>query len=973
MKYIILLYIICITNLNPAFAQCPPIVVNNTTIVDASCPSGGEIRITATGSLLQFAITSGPTGYLPTTNSTGIFTGLLAGAYTIRITDNCGIISNVNVTVSNTYAVFSVSSHNITNSCTSFTRGGTINATITGGKSPYQYDIVPIGGTPVYGSNTTSTTYAENVSDFGNYRIYAKDACGEVRTRDIEFTKTQDKPFMWWTMAVFNRPCGEIIDGLGSATLYLNLFDEDGYGYNASLLVGARVKVYRPTTPNSIIWNSNDCTTPTSTLISNFLVNSSNLDSEYQSAITMPISRQDLVIHIETLCGDTAKFCYDFNEGLPDVPYINTNVIQRSCGATWNDQTINIVHKDYYGLTPPLSFTLIRANSTQTTNSTGEFYSLPTSTFPATYRVTDACGRVINNSLTLPTQGSALSAFVEPNWNYQCTNAKTAVSANIIITNGDLPGILQATNITITGGPASIIPSVGNFDDWIKGYVASNLVGGYTYIIRIQNTCGERDSISFNIPLDNLGQSPLNWNMVATKSQLCGNNVGTINASANYSGSVAPNYLLYNLTAPNTVIQSNYTGTFNNVPPGDYKVKFVIDATTYSCPNNFIRDSTTITILDNSVGQSITKKTVFNCESAGSSTGQGKAIIEVNGTGPFTYEIIRSNLIGTGSEVWNESSTNNPSNNYTWDLPRLGDPVNTIYTLRSTDACGNKITTMASLQPLSPASSLNDIQPCVGQSNYSFGIAKYAGNGFTYRWVKLPDLSTTISTNNDITFAGNYTAASDGTYRCFVSHGTCVERTYDFILDNNECGKTLPVLLHSFNGSQNEHEIILNWSSQHEQHIKHYIIERSKDGLVFESIAQIGIKSNRSILNHYKYIDQKLPLNFTSIFYRIKLVDYDYKETYSTILRFSNKSEIENLTLSPNPVRIETILNFRADNAGTSLMQIFDQTGNIVDQQNIQYRKGYNSIQTMPNVMAGVYVMKITIDKQILNKKFIKL
>jgi hypothetical protein len=974
-KIIILTFFNCLSVLI-INAQCAAITVNNVTPTDASCPSGGTITVNATGDQLQYAIKSGPAGYLATANNTGIFSGLIAGNYTIQITDFCGISTTINSTVNNTYAPFSVSSSSNTNLCTSFTPGGTINFNVRGGKAPYQYSIVLKDSAPQYSSNVMDTFYSKAVTVFGIYKVYAKDACGEVRTKELNINRIQSKPYLWFTSLENNRPCGEVIDGLSTTSLRVNFLYQDNNAYQITRLFGAKVKVFKPLVVNSITQSSNTCNTAIGAMLDSFVVGTSYTEPSFPSSILFTIPKQDLIIQIETLCGDTTKICYNYNNGFSDLPSATINVTQVSCTTTWDSQNLKVILKNHFGLKAPLSFKITKADNTQINQATSSsFYNLLPSDFPLTYTITDACGTIVNRTATLPTQGSPLVATLDPNWSYQCTNTLNATSANLIITSGDLPGIEEAVIKTIVGGPANVIPKIGNYDDWAPGYLVSNLIGGYSYKVHITNKCGESDSLNFTMPINNLLQPPLMWNLVLTKNQLCGANTGSVTAKSNFSGSQSPTYSLYNMNNPNVAISNNSNGFFDLLPPANYKIKFAVNTSTFSCPGNIIADSAYINIIDNNIGQTITKKTIFACESAGSPTGTGKAIIEVDGSGPYTYEIIKNSLIGTGaSEVWIASSTNNPSNSYTWDIPLPGDPITTAYTLRSTDMCGNKITTIAALQPLSPAQLLNDIQPCVGQTNYSFGLRTQPGNGFTYRWVKLPDTITTISTTNSIQFPGSYQASFDGQYKVYVKYGTCIEREYTYTLNNSQCGKTLPILLHEFNGTQFTSNVMLNWKSQHELYLQKYEVERSLDGRNFSKVANIAIKQNTSIMNQYSFKDFKFPSNETAVFYRLKLIELNGNFNYSPILKFSNKTSNHiYLTLAPNPVKVETIVNFKSEINGKATLLIFDQTGNVVDKQLLTVSKGYNAIQVIPQVVAGVYSIQLQIGNAVMKTKFVKL
>jgi large repetitive protein len=122
-----------------------PITIS-TTVVPESCsgpPCDGQVTASASGGTPPFVyqINSLP---LPTTNLTGIFTGLCAGNYVVTVTDNNGCTTNTIVTISQP-PVLSVVVNSIQPSCTPMCIGA---ATITpaGGNGGYTYTWSPNPG-----------------------------------------------------------------------------------------------------------------------------------------------------------------------------------------------------------------------------------------------------------------------------------------------------------------------------------------------------------------------------------------------------------------------------------------------------------------------------------------------------------------------------------------------------------------------------------------------------------------------------------------------------------------------------------------------------------------------------------------------------------------------------------------------------------------------------------------------------------
>ncbi|MBL0147179.1 MAG: T9SS type A sorting domain-containing protein [Chitinophagaceae bacterium] len=975
------LWFLCILLLcNTAKAQpCSPLVITGSTVSSASCPAGGGITVTATGTNVTYQIISGPSGYPAASNTTGIFGSLVTGTYIVEAKDDCNVTATVTKVVTNTYVTFSVSAGSTSNVCTSGAQGGTISGTVTGGKAPYQYDIVPVADLPSYGANTASTTYSKAVTSFGTYRIYAKDACGEVRTYDIELLPTQPKPIdFWWEDIVPNRPCGEIMDGLPTITLNVHLIDQNSIAIDMHNLIGSTYQVYKPSPANSITTSSanSGCTATQGALLTSGTILLANIPSGDNTAYPITIPQEDIIFVITTKCGETFKYCYNFNQGNPYTPDAIVDLVQQSCNAVWNNQIAYIKPRYVFNMTEPITYLLTKNGGATVTNNDGYFYGLTMANLPATVKLTDACGKVVTKTIPKPVQGSALQSEQEPQWQFYCSNVQNTASALIRITGGDLPGLADATNVIITGGTVTAVPGISAFQDWIPGYIASNLLAGYTYKIVITNTCNEKDSLLFTVPLDHWGQPILNWNLTATTNALCGQNKGTITAISNFSGNETVNYFLYNLLSPNTVIATNTTGIFQDVVQGNYKVKFTVPSSSTDCPNKLITDSITVAMLSTGAAQSIVRKTITTCEDVnGNQLTTGKAIVQVNGSAPFTYEIIKSSLIGTGAtEIWTVSSVNNPSNTYQWDLPLASDPPFTLYTYRSVDNCGNKVTTQGSLQPLGQPLLQTGFSPCLGQVNYTVSISPYAGN-FTYRWVKLPDLATTLSTQNTLTFADPYTAVNNGTYRCYVSLAGCLNRTKDVVLNSNLCGFVLPIKLLSFTGSYNNQTALLKWTLENETNISNYELERSDDGVTFKKINTIAVKGSTTSFVDYTQADNLVSFNNTKVYYRLKIVDQNGKYTYSPIVRLNLSNSNETISLYPNPTKGDIAISFTSNNKIDGVLKITDVSGKMVVFEKIQIQKGSNnvSLPQITTLSSGSYYIQIISSNLNIASKFVKL
>lgn len=138
-----------------------PASINLTTsVVNSTCSTAnGQASVTATGGVPPFTYLWSPTGG---TGSTA--TGLLAGAYTVVVTDANGCTAtqwaNINDASGPTATIFS-----ITNVSCFGGNDGSASVGVVGGLGPYTYTWLPAGGSAPVATGLTAGTYTVTVLD----------------------------------------------------------------------------------------------------------------------------------------------------------------------------------------------------------------------------------------------------------------------------------------------------------------------------------------------------------------------------------------------------------------------------------------------------------------------------------------------------------------------------------------------------------------------------------------------------------------------------------------------------------------------------------------------------------------------------------------------------------------------------------------------------------------------------------------
>lgn len=146
------------------------------------------------------------------------------------------------------------------------------------------------------------------------------------------------------------------------------------------------------------------------------------------------------------------------------------------------------------------------------------------------------------------------------------------------------------------------------------------------------------------------------------------------------------------------------------------------------------------------------------------------------------------------------------------------------------------------------------------------------------------EVSTASSISGDRIIFSAQPATGDG----YVTLGT-----------RNFAASPLPVSLISFNAAYNDGAVELNWSTASEKNNDHFTLGKSRDGIIFESFAEIKGRGTSSVPFSYKSTDPE-PFPGTS-YYRLKQTDYDGKETYSDIIAVTTNGGKKDLVIFPNP------------------------------------------------------------------------
>ncbi len=426
------------------------------------------------------------------TTSTSTVSGLIAGTYSVSVTDGNGCRSVASATVSQPTALLSAAS--VTNINCANGQSGAVNTTPSGGTSPYSFrwsdgstteDINDLSSgiysLTVTDANACSITLSRSLTQptgIGATASFTNVSCNGGANGRIDLTPNGGlAPYTYlWSAGAQTQD----ISGLSSNTYVVTITDANGCSFNyAVAIIQPRPLTVQPDPSNvlcngqfaSIVTDVRGGTQPFSYSWSNGAVTA--------SVYNLPAGSYSLTVTDANSC--TATTSATINQ--PPPFGINAVVTPVACNSGSNGQiTLNVE-----GATPPYAFTIKSPDNTVVSN-TSTVSGLTAGTYSATVVDTNNCIQMV--SITV--QESPVIALFTALTNVSCY--------------GNLDGTIS---LTATGGRQPFAYA------WTDGGTVEDRIGlaagSFSVIVTDANSCTATTAVSLTQPpLLSLGGSYTN-------------------------------------------------------------------------------------------------------------------------------------------------------------------------------------------------------------------------------------------------------------------------------------------------------------------------------------------------------------------------------------------------------------------------------------------------------------------------------
>lgn len=139
----------------------------------------------------------------------------------------------------------------------------------------------------------------------------------------------------------------------------------------------------------------------------------------------------------------------------------------------------------------------------------------------------------------------------------------------------------------------------------------------------------------------------------------------------------------------------------------------------------------------------------------------------------------------------------------------------------------------------------------------------------------------------------------------------------------NAAGGPLPVVFGAISAKAVNCQVELNWKTLTEQSAKDYIIEYSRDGVVFTDLATIPARGSGTTAQQYKWVHTSPAEGVT--YYRIRQTDISGAYTLGDVMQVANNCSSAVMKAYPNPVRSTLIVQIGG--SGKHVLSVYDALG----------------------------------------------
>jgi len=170
----------------------------------------------------------------------------------------------------------------------------------------------------------------------------------------------------------------------------------------------------------------------------------------------------------------------------------------------------------------------------------------------------------------------------------------------------------------------------------------------------------------------------------------------------------------------------------------------------------------------------------------------------------------------------------------------------------------------------------------------------------------------------------------------------------------------LPIELLAFTGRNEETKNKIQWVTATEINSNYFVLEKSKNGLDFESLMTVNAANNSLSNKYYNAFDLNPFENIT--YYRLNLFDLDGTSEYSNVIAIDNSNLTDFITSArPNPTQGNIEFDINTKGKEIISIELFNNNGLLISTEKHNSSGGYETLHfDLSSYEAGLYLLKVT-------------
>lgn len=176
-----------------------------------------------------------------------------------------------------------------------------------------------------------------------------------------------------------------------------------------------------------------------------------------------------------------------------------------------------------------------------------------------------------------------------------------------------------------------------------------------------------------------------------------------------------------------------------------------------------------------------------------------------------------------------------------------------------------------------------------------------------------------------------------------------------------------------FSARSQKKDATLSWTVKQELGTSHYLLQRSFNGISFETIARIEARPYSNLINEYNYTDPQVGSSCGRVLYRLHCIDRNGRNWPSNILKLQFQDPEKLMVHSSGDVSNVLLLSLSHDQNEMATAVLSTQGGKVLQRMPVQLVNG-TSQQTMTTqgLPAGLYTITLLARDLRIQQRFVR-